>query len=740
MSTTQIMRLQRRVRELEESTQSTNPSYHASMREIEIPSTRRSPSFALELLANVSGLNRATEKDQRQSRHRPSRSFDVSTQSHRPSTTSDPSPQSSAPTARSSRDPASKDSHSKHAAASGMIGSLPDQAPSHEYFGGSSAGSFVSQVRAAVSQKLNLTGHRLPTRDVIGDYDPLNAGLQRPSHIPIDFVLPSRRRADELLDVYWEVVYPLYPYVDKSETILKYRDLWNEQSDYDEDATFICGLNVIFALSCQLIGETHQRENSAKVFFERAKALLDLWNSGSFQYIQVCLLLGQYFQSTNDPHQCWTTVGMAIRTAQSLGLHLPETSEKTVSPRKRELLRKVWHGCIIMDRITSMTYGRPTMIGKDLAAAVPRPLGVDEDRLLDFGPVPKPDRPSLVDFFVETLSLYEILYDILVAFYSSSMADDSPGEGKWARYFGGSEPDTNKNPSVHAIDRRLIRWEANLPSHLKTERPSSHPETNRYFVRQAVILRQRYVGRLFQSSHKLKLNRYLHIRLLGLRPVLSAYVAAETSNADITSTFGGILTQRIALQCAIVCITIAQETIDLAYTRRSGDPTAVGPIAAWWYNVLFVYTAATVLIAGKLCPSILTEITEQSISRSWHRAIEILEHYQSFGPVIKQLVAAQHVLLNTLPEHYSQAKGPRLPENGSNRPDLSDTNPSALASRQAEQIGSNSHSAKNSSSDADSDDISMPPVGLSNPTFDYDFDFVFDSNDLSWLNSMPFEL
>lgn len=222
--------------------------------------------------------------------------------------------------------------------------------------------------------------------------------------------------------------------------------------------------------------------------------------------------------------------------------------------------------------------------------------------------------------------------------------------------------------------------------------------------------------------------------------MLSAYVAAETSNADITSTFGGILTQRIALQCAVVCVTIAQETIDLAYTRRSGDPTAVGPIAAWWYNVLFVYTAATVLIAGKLCPSIMAEITEQSISRSWHRAIEILEHYQSFGPVIKQLVAAQHVLFNTLPEHYSQVKGPRLPENSSNRPVFGDTNLSALASRQAEQIESNSYSAMTSNIDTDSGNNSMPPVALSNPTFDYDFDFVFDSNDLSWLNSMPFEL
>lgn len=514
LSASQILRLQKRVRELEENTQSINGFYHTNTTETEDsePSTQQPQLSALETLASLSGLGRDEESSQHQmqSHDTPDQPFELSAQGRGPSLAPDRSPLSSIPTSRSSRDLAAIDGQSRHAAASGMIGSLPNQAPSHEYFGGSSAGSFVSQVRAAVSQKMNIADQRSFSREMISDSDPIEAGIQRLPQTPVDFVLPSRRKADELLDLYWEVVYPLYPYLDKSETILKYRDLWNESSHYDDDATFICGLNVIFALSSQLMGETHQRENSAKVFLERAKSLLDLWQSGSFQTIQVCLLLGQYFQSTNDPHQCWTIIGMAIRTAQSLGLHLPETSERTTSPRKRELLRKVWHGCIIMDRVSSMTYGRPTTIGKDLAAAVPRPLGIDEDQLGDFGLVPTPSGPSLIDFFVETLGLYEILYDILTSFYSSSMTEDIIGEGRWARYFGGSEPDTKWGPSVPAIDRRLIRWEANLPAHLKTERPSNRLKTNKYYDRQALILRQRYANQLHHWSCKLtSLDSYI---------------------------------------------------------------------------------------------------------------------------------------------------------------------------------------------------------------------------------------
>lgn len=740
MSASEIVRLQNRVRELENSTRNTGP-HHMTTIETQAISPQQPQSSALRILANLSDLEKTEDNYRAQNHHTINQSFELSPHRRGPSIASDQSTGASISTSHLVRETAPVGGQFHHAASSGMIGSLPDQAPSHEYFGGSSAGSFVNQVRAAVSQKMNILDQRPFARDLRGISDLTEAEVRRPPLPPIDFVLPSRRRADELMDVYWEVAYPLYPYLDKAETILKYRDLWNEQTHYDEDATFICGLNVIFALSSQLIGETHQRENSAKVFFERAKSLLDLWHSASFQYIQVCLLLGQYFQSTNDPQQCWTIIGMAIRTAQSLGLHLRETSERITSPRKRELLRKVWHGCIIMDRVSSMTYGRPTTIDKKLAAAVPRPLGIDEDKLQDFGRVPTPDGPSLIDFFVETLALYDILYDILTAFYSVSISEDSLGEDKWARYFGGSEPDTNWSPSVLAIDRRLIRWEANLPAHLKTQRSSNHLETNKYFIRQAIILRQRYVNGLPCCPCKLILPRYLHVRLLALRPVLSAYVAAETSNTDTSSAFDGILTQRIALQCAVVCVTVAQEAIDLAYTRRSGDPTAVGPIAAWWYNVLFVYSAATVLIAGKLCPSILTEIPEKSISRSWHRAIEILEHYQSFGSVIKQLVAAQHVLFNTLPEHYSQAKGPRLAGDSSHQTGHGDNNNVlTLANGQGEQMASDTYSALHSKTAIEVSDSSTPSLCLNNPNFDYDFDFVFDSNDLSWLNSMPFEL
>ena len=100
---------------------------------------------------------------------------------------------------------------------------------------------------------------------------------------------------------------------------------------------FLCIL-IIFAQCCQLPNEIppEQQEASAEVFFVPANGLLNLtvWQVSSFLAVPAFLPLAQYLQSTNDSHQCWIAGGLAIRTAQSLGLNLPETSD-TVSSRTR---------------------------------------------------------------------------------------------------------------------------------------------------------------------------------------------------------------------------------------------------------------------------------------------------------------------------------------------------------------------------------------------------------------------
>lgn len=208
---------------------------------------------------------------------------------------------------------------------------------------------------------------------------------------------------------------------------------------------------------------------------------------------------------------------------------------------------------------------------------------------------------------------------------------------------------------------------------------------------------------------------------------------AETGDIETSAAFGDVLSQRVALQCAIMCTNVAREAIDLAYTRRPMDPESVGPTAAWWYNVLFIYSAATVLIAAKLCGPVLFEISLASISHSWKRAVELLQHYQVFNPVIEKLVTSLHVLYNVLPGHYLQ--GPDAFASGS-------TTASQLEDGSGRQNPSICLAQIQRQSVADGPDIVQSNLDpISSQGFDYsEFDFEFDNNDLSWLNTMPFEL
>ena len=87
---------------------------------------------------------------------------------------------------------------------------------------------------------------------------------------------------------------------------------------------------------------------------------------------------------------------------------------------------------------------------------------------------------------------------------------------------------------------------------------------------------------------------------MSLRPVLSSLIAYNGLSSDSSANFGTNLSYRIAHQCAIVCIKIAQDAIDLVHQYKDTQWATTGFIAAWWYNVLFVYSAATVLVATLL--------------------------------------------------------------------------------------------------------------------------------------------
>lgn len=303
------------------------------------------------------------------------------------------------------------------------------------------------------------------------------------------------------MEVYWRRVHVLYPFLDKAQTEDDYNKVWRGSDSWQDERSFICLLNIIFALASRIVksGGSAEEDDPATIYYRRAEALLEIVKPGSIRSVQSFLLLGQYFQSTNEPHPCWMFIGIGIRTAQSLGLNSGATSERVCDPRKRELVRKVWHGCILMDRVLAMTYGRPCMVGPKAAAAVPLPLAVDEDDLNRIGAQSRGvhgNRPAVTQFYVETVKLYQHLHDVIFHLYSVNTSTKPAIQAAHGGFLD-SRPAKDDCPSIMELERRLFQWEEALPDHLKASGYPREGESNRTFRRQAVVLRQRFVDSPF---------------------------------------------------------------------------------------------------------------------------------------------------------------------------------------------------------------------------------------------------
>jgi hypothetical protein len=374
-----------------------------------------------------------------------------------------------------------------------MMGSLEEERQTQGFFGSSSATSFMRQIKTAVEKRVDSPDRRT-SGSILGtapQSSPLSNRTKRPSTVS-NYVLPPRKTADSLMDVYWCFVFPLYPLVDSIHLRAEYSKLWTGETLDSDENMLMCTFNVIFALACQLADfiPPDKREASADAFFSRAKDLLhfNLWHGGSAALIQCLLLMAQYLQSTDSAHQCWIVTGLAIRNAQSLGLHLPQTIARLASFQEQQLARKIWHGCVLMDRVISMTFGRPAMISKASCGSVPLPATVDEEYIPTAlgGEVRQPaDRPSVMAFYAKSLELYEILNDILLSLYKP-VPEGNP-EDIYDFYFNRG-PDEGER-TIFELDRALTKWTQSLPAHLRGH-TSSKPE-DAVFYHQSVVLRAR---------------------------------------------------------------------------------------------------------------------------------------------------------------------------------------------------------------------------------------------------------
>jgi hypothetical protein len=119
------------------------------------------------------------------------------------------------------------------------------------------------------------------------------------------------------------------------------------------------------------------------------------------------------------------------------------------------------------DRVLSMTFGRPPMIAKSLADAVPLP----ETNDFEGGELQLNNQQSKMAFFVESLRLYNIMNDILLELYTSF--EESSTKDQHSKNNQQSDYESIDMATILKFDHDLMQWGRSLPPHLRISSPES---------------------------------------------------------------------------------------------------------------------------------------------------------------------------------------------------------------------------------------------------------------------------
>jgi len=183
---------------------------------------------------------------------------------------------------------------------------------------------------------------------------------------PSSFLLPPRRSANDYVQCFWEYIHPLFPVLHKTSFMEKYAHLWSTEEGRERDGDvsdvneiiFASTLNLVFAIGCQFSASVPAQNKVALAedFYQRSRKIFvyDIFDSTSVSLVQMLLVSGVYLQSTRYASRCWNVVGLAIRTAQSLGLHLDVAKYRRESQLNKEMARRIWHTCLVLDKSVAL--------------------------------------------------------------------------------------------------------------------------------------------------------------------------------------------------------------------------------------------------------------------------------------------------------------------------------------------------------------------------------------------------
>ncbi|KAJ9657923.1 hypothetical protein H2198_004006 [Neophaeococcomyces mojaviensis] len=266
-------------------------------------------------------------------------------------------------------------------------------------------------------------------------------------HLPLTISLPAlppMETRQRYIDTYFDRIHRLWPLFDVDATkaaIHQFATTPKLEYVQQEQIPLLVGAYLIMSLGADEEAQSLTRDGD--IYLQAASTLIaHILFVAYLPTVQSLLLLTIVFRGRNKDGLAWQTIGMAIRVAQSIGLHrhsvVKPSQDHGVTQKAEQLFHaRIWGIACCLDKIMQIESGRPSQIGS-----------VDKDQMM--GPEQSP--PGL-DY---------LQWNMGIAEFQASISDHMYGCKPGNRTSRQLLLDTAR------LDKALLDWSNQLP-------PEFHP-------------------------------------------------------------------------------------------------------------------------------------------------------------------------------------------------------------------------------------------------------------------------
>lgn len=376
-------------------------------------------------------------------------------------------------------------------------------------------------------------------------------------------LLPAPVETRELVELYFSTIHIAYPFIPQSPFMANLA----REGGIPNNATDLAILYAICAIGSYYTsfpGRDTVSQTRHECYFQRAMALTAA-TSGHHSIQQVTLLLVQcfYLLAVSKTDSCWTTLGQAVRIAQSIGLHVESPSPKSRSAIELERRRRTWYSIYVLDRLLSLQLGRPPAIhDQDCSVALPSRRADNEIDWTSDAMDPPEESPSVGDYFIAVIDFSQIVGCVLRDIYGPVH----------------SRPTPEMILSTQNLDRRLVEWKLGLPRKLRFDLGHSFDQSN-----------------TFRRQRNMLAIKFHHLRALLHRPYLCYPLLRQRDDSSMSLSQ---LDWPLIAVFERICIDEAQGTARLLH--HVSDEQELVHEFPWWQMISCLICAGSILLVSSI--------------------------------------------------------------------------------------------------------------------------------------------